>query len=175
MSDSGYVSVGRIVGAHGIKGEVSVFPLTAEDARFDAGVRMWLSDRPDGSGRRYTAEILGARRHKGRWLLRLDRIADRTQAEQRRGWFLIVPTADVEAALDEDEFLLHALVGRTVETPDGRPLGRVCEVLETRGAPLLEIGEPGAPRRLLPFVREFVVQVREDALVVKPPLGWEEL
>jgi ribosomal 30S subunit maturation factor RimM len=54
-------------------------------------------------------------------------------------------------------------------------VGVVAEVVETDGHPLLEIEGAWRGRRMLPFVREFVKQIQDDAVIVAPPPGWEEL
>lgn len=119
--------------------------------------------------------VRAARAHKGRQLLRLEEFVDRTQAEQRSGWYLVIPREEAEEAREEDEFFLFSLVGREVRTAGGRRLGEIADILETEGRPLLEVGEPGEPRRLLPFVKEFVLEIEDDAVTVQPPVGWEEL
>lgn len=175
MAEPEHFAVGRIVKAHGIRGEVAVFPLTENEERFDPGSRLYLSATAEGRGALLAVTVESARPHQGRWLLTLDRIGDRTHAEQHVGSFLLVPREEAEAAREEDEWFLHALVGRRVVDDAGASLGAVLEVLETPGAVMLEIGESGGARRLLPFVREFVARVEEGEIVVTPPEGWLEL
>ena len=175
MAPSEHLAVGRIVKPHGIGGEVAVFPLTENADRFQPGGRLWLSPTPEGERSLLPVTIETARVHQGRWLLTLDRIADRSHAEQHVGSYLVVPRAAAEAARAEGEWFLHALVGRPVEDASGESLGDVLDVIETASAPMLEIGGPGGPRRLLPFVREFVIEVGSERIVVSPPAGWREL
>lgn len=174
VRDSGFVAVGRIVKPHGIHGEAAVFPLSDEEARFAPGARVFLSPTPEGERETTPVTIEASRLHKGRRLVRLERFEDRTRVEQRVGWYLVIPREEADAALGEDEVYLHALPGREVRTPDGRRIGRVVDVLETEGTPLLEIEAPGG-RRLLPFVRAFVREVGEEAIVAEPPAGWDEI
>lgn len=166
--------IGRLVRAHGIKGEVAVFPLTAHAERFEAGRRAFLSSTPGGEDAA-PVRIESSRSHAGRVLLKLDRIEDRTVAEQTVGRYLVIPRAEAEEARQEGEFFLHALVGRSVVTAEGRPLGAVSDVLEPAGGAMLEIAAPGGVRRLLPFVSEFVREVKAEEIVVAPPEGWEEI
>ncbi|HJU86517.1 MAG TPA: ribosome maturation factor RimM [Gemmatimonadota bacterium] len=175
MGEPEHLAVGRIVKAHGIRGEVAVFPLTENEDRFEPGSRLFLCPTAEGRGSVLAVMVESARPHQGRWLLTLDRIEDRTHAEQHVGSFLLVPRVEAEAAREEDEWFLHALVGRRVVDDAGVSLGEVLEVLETPGAVMLEIGVAGGARRLLPFVREFVARVGEEEIVVTPPEGWLEL
>jgi 16S rRNA processing protein RimM len=153
---------------------VAVFPLTAHLERFQAGRRAFLSSSPEGEDA-VPVRIESSRSHAGRVLLKLDRVEDRTVAEQSVGRYLVIPRAEAEEAREDGEFFLHALVGRSVVTVEGRRLGEVADVLEPAGGALLEIAAPGGGRRLLPFVSEFVHEVRPHEIVVEPPAGWEEL
>lgn len=175
MTAPEHLAVGRIVKPHGLKGEVTVFALTENEGRFRPGERLYLSPTPEGDRSLLPVTIESARVHQGRWLLTLDRVADRTHAEQHVGSYLVVSREEAEAARAEDEWFLHALVGRAVVDEAGEELGEVLDVIETAAAPMLEIGVSGRPRRLLPFVREFVVAVERERIVVAPPAGWMEL
>jgi 16S rRNA processing protein RimM len=170
-----HIVVGRIVKPHGLRGEVSVFPLTENAARFEPGGTLYLSPTPEGERSLVPVTVESARLHQGRWLLTLDAIEDRTHAEQHAGSYLVVPREEAEAAREEGEWFLHALVGRAVLDESGNRIGEVLDVIESAAAPMLEIGAPGRARRLLPFVREFVARVDEREIVVTPPEGWEEL
>ncbi len=165
--------VGRIVKAHGLKGEVQVEPMTEHEERFAVGRTLLLA--PDADGEGVEVSIVASRRHKQRWLLKLDRIDDRTHAEQRAGYCLLIPYDEAVQARAEDEFFLHALVGCEVRDETGRSFGDVISVIESDGPVLLEIGEPGGRRRFLPFVEAFVRQVDATTIIVSPPEGWEEL
>jgi 16S rRNA processing protein RimM len=168
------VTIGRLVKPHGIKGEVAVFPLTAHLERFAAGRHVFLSSTPDGEDA-VPVQIESSRSHAGRVLLKLDRVESRTVAERTVGRYVLIPRAEAEDAREEGEFFLHALVGRAVVTADGRRLGEVADVLEPAGRAMLEIATPGRTRLLLPFVSEFVCEVKAEEIVVEPPEGWEEI
>jgi 16S rRNA processing protein RimM len=170
-----HVAIGHITQAHGIKGELSVLALTENDERFAPGVMVSLSRTPEGDEGLTPFRILSARRHKGRVLLQLERIDDRTQAEWYVGAYLVIPYEEAEAVRAENEFFLHALVGREVRSENGQRLGTVTDVVETGAAALLEIEGDWRGSKLLPFVKEFVRAVDDAAVVVAPPEGWEEV
>ena len=153
---------------------MAVFPLTAHVERFQAGRRAFLSSTPEGDDAT-PIRIESSRSHAGRVLLKLDHVENRTVAEQTVGRYLVIPRDEAEAAREEGEFFLHALVGRPVVTADGRRLGEVTDVQEPAGRAMLEIADSKRVRRLLPFVSEFVREVRADEIVVEPPEGWEEI
>ena len=169
------MAIGKIVQAHGIRGELVVFPLTEREDRFGPGDTLYLSPTAEGDEGLTPFTIASSRRHKGRFLVRLDRIDDRAQAEAHIGGYFVIPYEEAEASRAADEFFFHALVGREVRSEAGERLGVVAEVVETGGHPLLEIEGAWHGRRMLPFVREFVKEIQDDAVIVAPPAGWEEL
>ena len=170
-----HVAIGKIVQAHGIKGELSVFPLTEREERFAAGGTVYLSRTAEGEEGLTPFGVVSSRRHHDRFLIKLEKIDDRTQAEWYAGAFLVIPWEEAESAREEGEFFLHALVGREVRNEEGARLGVVADIVETGAHPLLEIAMEKGGRRMLPFVREFVRSVEEGVVVVAPPAGWEEL
>ncbi len=67
------LAVGRIARAHGIRGEVSIEPLSEVEARYAPGAELFLED-----GRKLT--VATARRHHHRLLVKFDEISDRSEA-----------------------------------------------------------------------------------------------
>jgi 16S rRNA processing protein RimM len=90
---------------------------------------------------------------------------------------MLAPDGEV-APPAEDEFLLDGLVGCTVTTRDGRPVGRVRDVLESGGAALLVVDAgPGRDDVFVPFSRTICVGIDPagKAIVIDPPDGLLEL
>jgi 16S rRNA processing protein RimM len=141
------LAVGRVSRAHGVRGEVSVHPLSEVEERFAPGSVLGLED-----GRTLTVET--ARSHQQRLLVKFEEIADRGGADALRGEVLLVP-ADAAPPPPEDAYWIHQVVGLEVVTEDGRSLGRIQEV---QGNPAndLWITDSGA---LIPAVRALVADV----------------
>jgi 16S rRNA processing protein RimM len=115
------VTVGRVVSAHGIRGELKVESLTDFPERFRAGSRLWLEGVP---------RIIERSRQQGKMLIiKLDAIDSRTHAEALRGKQLMVPEA--QAIEDESVYYLHDIVGLQVVEDSGEALGEVVDVLAT--------------------------------------------
>lgn len=144
--DEALFRVGRIAGAHGLKGEIKVDVLTDFDSRFDKGSSLLIK----GVWRKITA----ARQHKGRPLLKVEGIDTIDQAEALQWEFIEVKGAPQP---DEDEFLVDDLLGLAVITESGQALGEVDEVLVTAAHEILQVGET-----LIPLVKEFVLDVDFD-------------
>jgi 16S rRNA processing protein RimM len=116
--------VGRITRPHGVRGEVSVEVRTDEpDRRFAVG-RVLATD-PAGAG---PLTIDAARWHSGRLLIRFAGVSDRNQAQDLRGTWLTLDSAEAGPTGDPDEFHDHELIGLAVVTTSGEPVGRVTDV-----------------------------------------------
>jgi 16S rRNA processing protein RimM len=116
--------VGRVTRPHGVRGEVSVEVRTDDpDLRFAVG-RVMATD-PAAAG---PLTVEAVRWHSGRLLIRFAGIADRSQAEELRGTWLTLDSAEVGSTGDPDEFHDHELIGLAVVTTSGAPVGRVTDV-----------------------------------------------
>ena len=116
--------VGRITRPHGVRGEVSVEVRTDEpDRRFAVG-RVLATD-PAAAGP-LTVEAL--RWHSGRLLVQFAGVTDRNLAEDLRGTWLTLDSAEAGPSDDPDEFHDAELIGLAVVTTSGQPVGRVTDV-----------------------------------------------
>jgi len=158
------VAVGRVAGAHGLRGEIAVDVLSDVPGRFAPGASLLLTaagapPRPVvvAAARNFTS------RHKDRLLLSLQGIADRTAAEALRGALLEVDAAAVPPA-PEGSYYHYDLVGcRCIDRRAGE-LGEVVEVVEGGGGDLLRVvsparGDEPARELLLPFVDAYLAEV----------------
>jgi 16S rRNA processing protein RimM len=136
--------VGRVTRPHGVRGEVSVEVRTDDpDLRFAVG-RVMATD-PAAAG---PLTVESVRWHSGRLLIRFAGIGDRNQAEELRGTWLTLDSAELGSTGDPDEFHDHELIGLAVITTSGESVGRVTDVRHF-GQDLLVI-EPapaGSPAR----------------------------
>jgi 16S rRNA processing protein RimM len=167
--------VGRVVRAHGITGELVVEVRTDDpDTRFAPGTQ--LRARPKNGPQR-TYVIDSAREHSGRLLVRLAGVTDRNGADALRGNVFLVDTDELPPIDDPDEFYDHQLEGLRVVTTDGRPIGKVNEVLHTGAGELLSVKAETGAEILVPFVSAIVTAVSLDdqTIEIDPPEGLLEL
>ncbi|NMO90024.1 ribosome maturation factor RimM [Actinomycetospora sp. TBRC 11914] len=158
--------VGRVVKAHGLRGELVVEPSTDQaEERFAPGVVLALAD-----GR--TLTITAARWHSGRLLVSAEEVADRDAAEAMRRAELRAPASEGDVA-DDDEFHDHQLEGLRAELGDGSVVGTVVAVSHGAGGELLVLEPPGGGELLVPFVKAIVptVDVAGGRVVLDPPEG----
>jgi 16S rRNA processing protein RimM len=183
--------VGRIGKPHGILGEVTVEVRTDEpETRFAPGSVLRTEPGATPDRRPPAAPELGdlvrvpeqltieaVRWHQGRLLVAFEGVLDRNVAEALRGTLLWVDSADVAAPSDPDEFNDHQLVGLSVVTPTGEPLGEVVRIDHSPASDLLVLRRPEGRTALIPFVKAIVPEVDLAAgrVVVDPPAGLLDL
>ncbi|NED96967.1 ribosome maturation factor RimM [Phytoactinopolyspora alkaliphila] len=197
------LTVGRIVRAHGVRGEVTVHVRTdVPDERFGPGsvLNVTASARTASSGRPRTSSgsspvrsagrdipagqrlpssltVNRIRWHQGRLLVVFDGITDRTAAESLRGAELQVEVDDAEQPSDPEEFFDHQLTGLRVVTTEGDDVGEVAEVIHGAAQDMLAVRLPDGSQALVPFVSAIVPDIDVDAgrVVIDPPAGLLDL
>jgi 16S rRNA processing protein RimM len=161
------VVVGRIGRAYGIRGEVMISVRTDEP-----GLRFAPEAELDGEahGRLTVAQ---SRWHSGQLLVAFAGITDRTAASQLSGTWLSVDSSQLPPTGDPDVFRDHELIGLSVRTVTGQPVGTVADVLHYGQDVLVIQAESGGEEHLIPFVAAIVPEVDLGAgvLVIDPPLG----
>lgn len=162
MPEQKRIPVGRIVGAFGLKGQLKVETLTAHTERFEKGATLYLDGEP--------LVIKGSQIHKGRLLLSFAEFPNLTAAEKLQ-WKTLEADALEEIELEEDEFMTEDLLGLMVLSEDGRPLGKVDQVLAYPAHDILVIG-----KIMIPAVKEFIrkVDIKQGQIVVRLLEGMEE-
>ena len=174
------LTVGRVVKAHGISGEVIVEIRTDDPAaRFAPGSTLHARGPRDDVERTYV--VADAREHGGRLLVRLDGIADRDAADALRGSLFVVDSEDLPPIDEPDTYYDHQLEGLQVRTTAGQDVGVVVEVLHTAAGELLAVrrrAEHGSDVGdvLVPFVSAIVTSVSlDEGVEIDPPEGLLDL
>jgi 16S rRNA processing protein RimM len=161
------VILGRIGRPYGIRGEVVVGVRTDEPGlRFAVGATVDADERGE-------LTIASVRWHSGQLLVRFDGITDRTAATGLGGTWLSVDASQLPPTDDPDEYRDHQLIGLSVRTVAGKPVGVVSDILH-HGQDVLVIRTEGSgDERLVPFVSAIVPEVDLSAgvVVIDPPLG----
>lgn len=158
------IEIGRIARVHGIRGEVVIATHDRKSELLDTLPTVWVG----GVAHR----VVRARNtHRG-WLVQLEAVATRSEAEALRGQVVEVDRAAL--ALGDDDVLLDDLVGCRVERVDGTPWGTIAAI--EGGMQDRLVIHDGEIERLLPLVDEFVTAIDLEAgvVTVDPPEGLPE-
>lgn len=133
-----WLEVGTITSPQGLKGELRVYPDSDFPERFTKAGKRWLK-HPDTSSIT-EVQLLGGRHLAGKnlYVIKLEGITDRSQAEVFRNYKLLVNKSD-RPKLGKDEYHVSDLVGLEVYHQEtGENIGVVVD-LYSAGNDLLEI------------------------------------
>jgi 16S rRNA processing protein RimM len=157
-----YLAIGKVVRAHGLRGELSMAILTEFPERFKTTEWVYLGNEYEATAYR----LQSYRWHQDNILLTLAGVTDRTQAEALRGQFVQVPLAEA-TPLPAGSYYLYQLIGLQVKTVTGEILGTITNVLET-GANDVYIVKHNDQELLLPAIPDVVkhVDLTEQVMIV---------
>jgi 16S rRNA processing protein RimM len=160
------IEIGGVARAHGIRGEVVIVTHDPDSETLGEVELIYIGGAP--------RKVLGARDTQRGWLVALEGVITRTDAEALRGRPVEVDRADLELA--DDDVLLHDLVGCEVRLLDGTPWGTIAAIDAGDLQDRLVIHDGGV-ERMLPLVDVFVKDIDLDRRVVTvdPPAGLPEL
>ena len=160
----GYTGLGRVIRAHGLKGEVRVLAFHPAAPHLQPGRTIFLNGEERA--------IIRARDDRGQWILELDGSSERTEAEALRGVLIEARDEDVQRD-DGESFFLHELIGLRVETDTGEALGTVIEVLQPGGANDVYVVKGSRGEVLIPAIGEVVrkIDVPGGLIVITPLPG----
>ncbi len=164
--------VGRVARTHGNRGQVIIDPETDfPERRFQVG-RVLYAQR---AGRVEPLTIDAVRFHRGRPIVGLRDVVTMNDAVALVEAELRVPT-EALAELPTGVYYRHDLVGCTVTTAAGAPVGTVTEVEGSLGRSRLVVRGPGN-EILVPLVAPICVRIDPGArvIVIDPPDGLLEL
>ncbi len=146
-----FVTVGRILKAHGVRGEAKVEALTFDPGRFKALEHVTaVSPR----GERRELSVSGSRPVQGGWLLKFNEFDAPEPLAALAGWTLEVPREEA-AVPPSGQTLFADMIGLTaIDAASGEAIGAVLAIV-TAGNDLLEIATARGDI-LVPWVEEFV-------------------
>jgi 16S rRNA processing protein RimM len=128
------VLLGRITGAHGLKGEVKIAAFTAQPEDISAYGAL---TNADGTRKFQIASLRGT--SGGAVIARLRGVSTREEAEQLRGTDLFVSREALPEPEASDEFYHSDLIGLEAISPDGETIGEVVAVYNFGAGDLLEV------------------------------------
>ena len=158
------ICVARIGAAHGVRGEVRLWPFTEYPmAVIDYGT---LSTK-DGA-RQF--EVVRARIAKDHLVAVLKGITTREDAERINGLELYIDR-DKLPETEEGEYYHADLIGLRAVDPAGGAIGRVFAIHNFGAGDIIEIAPPQGPTLLLPFTDAVVptVDLAEGQVVIVMP------
>jgi 16S rRNA processing protein RimM len=166
--------IGKCIGAHGVRGEIKVFPLTDHVRRFDSLSECLLLSPAEKFVR--MVKVKNVRLVNDSVLLTIEGIADRDEAQKLHGLYFAVKREDA-APLPEGRFYISDLIGCTVRDEEHGILGQVSDVLQTGANDVFIVKRSGKPDLLIPYLNAVVssVDVFARKISVQLPDGLYEI
>lgn len=160
------VQIGRILGAHGIKGALRVYPLTDYPARFFEMDTLYV-ERTGKPPLKLAVQKVASNESRKQLLVTVAGIEDRDGAEALAGAFITV-SREERVTLGEGEYWIDSLLGMDVFDVDGdRHLGKVEDVMPTGGNDVYRIRTPDGDLKMIPAVASVVRDIDVNAGVMK--------
>ena len=146
--------VGVITSAHGIKGEVKVFPTTDDAKRFKELKEVILD-----TGKEYIPmEIEHVKFFKNMVILKFRGYDNINEIEKYKSRDLLI-TRDQAVDLEPDEYFITDLIGLTVVSDQGAELGTLKDVLETGANDVYVVAMKDGKELMLPAIGDCILNV----------------
>lgn len=159
-----FFEIGKIVNAHGIKGEVRIFPISDDPEKFEKIESLFISS-PKGEKEYF---IEGRKYHKQFVILKLQGIDDMNTAIGLKGSLLKVPY-DKGVKLNKDEYYIKDIYDISVYDDEENFLGTVTDILFTGANDVYEITKEGEKPFLIPAIKQCIlnVDIENNKMTVK--------
>ncbi len=155
-----FLDTGKIVGTHGIKGELRIEPWCDSPEFLCAFKRFYL----DENGETYVD--VKSRPHKNIVLCKIKGVDTIEAAEKLRGRIIYINRNDI--ALDEGVNFVQDLIGLEVcDVDSGTIYGKLTDVLRTGANDVYEITAEDGKKYLAPVIDEVVREINVDGGYVK--------
>lgn len=160
------LTIGKITGTHGLKGDLKILPLTDYPERYFNLKQVFVGNE----NKHQCMEIEKVSKHKNFYLFKFKAIADINDAEHLKNDFLLIKEEDA-VVLPEDTFFIHDIIGLEAYLNNGSYLGKVKEVIETGSNDVYVInGEAG--EKLIPALKDVVsIDLKNKKIIVNDMPG----
>ncbi|MBP3925014.1 16S rRNA processing protein RimM [bacterium] len=152
-----YISVGKILNFHGIKGEARV-GFSKNQENFICSLESVFVKSKNNSYDELFIESI--RIHKNFAIIKFEGIDTVNDILELKSALLFVDEETIRENLEEDEFLIDELVGMDVFDTEGKKLGFVVGVSNNGANDLLSVKVNSKNICLIPFVKAIVPEVR---------------
>ena len=160
--------IGKILNAHGVRGELKVEPLTDNPERYNLLEQVYVEDRK----KKYTLyDIESVRFHKGNVLVKLAGIDDMDAAKSVKNQHLAINKSD-RMPLEDGAYYIDDLIGLDVYEDD-RKIGTLKDVLQPGANDVYVLNSEIYPELYIPALKSVILSVDLEAkrMDVKLPKG----
>lgn len=149
------LTIGEIVGSHGVRGEFKVKPHTDFPQRFYA-LDVITVRQGDKTRQLHVQKV---RQHKNIFIMQCREVSDRNQADMLKNWELVVDYADA-IPLPPDHYYDFDLEGMEVWDLTSQTLvGKITRILHLPANAAYEVERPQGDSLLIPALKSVVRRV----------------
>lgn len=159
-----FLEAGKIVGTHGLKGEVRVDPWCDSASFLAKFKRLYYKDGTE-------LKVISARPHKNIAIIHFDGITDVNSADELRGRVLYINRDDVR--LPKGTYFIQDIIGmKTVDCDTGEEYGEVTDVMKTGANDVYQISKGGRDF-LIPAIPDVIMErnIDDGILKIRPMKG----
>lgn len=162
-----YISIGKILNFHGIKGEAKV-GYTNEN-QIKAAKTVYMRDNKDKN----VLNIKSVRFHKNFAIVKFEEINDINELMEYKGQRIFVLKKEASKKLEQDEFLIQDLINCEVFDINGEKIGVISNISTNNTQDLLNVKNLLGQEFLVPFVKEFFpnVDIKNKKITITPIEG----
>ncbi|MEE0510594.1 MAG: ribosome maturation factor RimM [Peptococcaceae bacterium] len=160
--------IGKILNAHGVRGELKIEPLTDNPDRYYLLKQVYVEDRK----KKYVLyDIESVRFHKGNVLVKLAGIDDMDAAKALKNQHLAINKCD-RMPLEEGAYYIDDLIGLSVFENDEQ-IGTLKDVLQPGANDVYVLESDIYPDLYIPAIKSVILKINLDAkrMDVKLPKG----
>ncbi len=161
-----FLESGKIVGTHGIKGEVRIDPWCDSPEFLCAFKKLYLDENGD------TFIEVKSRPHKNITLAKIKGVDTIEQAERLRGRIVYINRNDVNLA-DGVNFVQDLIGLDVIDADSGETYGKITDVLRTGANDVYEITGSNGRKYLAPVIDEVIISRNIDKgfALIRPMKG----
>ena len=159
---AGFESIGKVIRAHGLKGEVIIEPEVANPYQLESLNLFYIATkRGDVEPYRVEFSKVVEKRNRYTFFVKFVHLTERSHAEKLRNNEVMIPAYD-------SEFSFLECIEWEVFTEKGIHLGKIIDVMDNPAHELLEVKTPKGVV-LIPAVDEYIkeVDMEKEQLVVQ--------
>lgn len=157
------LTVGFITTAHGVHGEVKVYPTTDDVKRFKKCKELILDDKKN----QRRVKLLSVKFFKQFVIIKFEGIDTMDDALKLKNASLLV-TRDMAVKCEKDEYFIADLIGLKVFDEDNNLIGSVSEVYQTGANDVYEIEKEDSKKVLVPAIKDCIknVDIKEGKMTI---------
>lgn len=162
--DKNLLEIGQIVNTYGLRGQLKVMPWCDDPEIFNELEYVIMDGEEIDIERSFI--------HKGMVILKLQGIDHINDAEPHRNKLLFVPREEL-GELPHGTYYICDLLGCSVETVDGRDLGKICDIIKTGSNDVYVVENDDKKQVLIPVIDDCVksVDIENKRVIVEPLKG----